>query len=76
MHADPADCTSKPGKKQWSYSYNLDRGFSDGKWLERGYGAHNEITLSRRMHDSIKSCTFVYRKDEKGEQHDIQINCR
>ncbi|WP_420213838.1 STY0301 family protein [Janthinobacterium fluminis] len=66
MHADLADYTSKPGKKQWSYTYDLDREFSDGKWLECGYGTHNEITLSQRMPDSIKSCIFVYRKGGQG----------
>lgn len=76
MHADLADYTSKPGKNQWSYTYDLDREFSDGKWLECGYGTHNEITLSQRMPDAIKLCTFVYRKGEKAGQHDIRINCR
>jgi hypothetical protein len=75
MHADLADYTSRPGKKQWSYAYDLDREFPDGKWLECGYGTHNEITLSQRMPDSIKSCTFIYRKGEKAGQHDIKINC-
>jgi hypothetical protein len=76
MRADLSDYTSKTGKKQWSYTYDLDRDFPDGKWLECGYGSHNEITLSRRMPDTIKSCTFVYRKGAKAGQHDITIDCR
>lgn len=76
MRADLSDYTSKTGKKQWSYIYDLDRDFPDGKWLECGYGSHNEITLSKRMPDTIKSCTFVYRKGAKAGQHDITIDCR
>lgn len=71
-----ADYTSKPGKLQWSYTYDLDRDFPDGKWLQCGYGTHNEVTLSRRMPSAVKACTFTYRKGEKAGQHDIKINCR
>lgn len=75
-HADLAEYTFKPGKKQWSYTYDLGREFPEGKWLECGYGAHNEITLSRRLPDIIRSCTFNYRKGVKAGQYDIQISCR
>jgi hypothetical protein len=76
MHGDLADYTSKPGKKEWSYTYDLDRNFPDGKWLECGYGPHNELTLSQRMPDSIKICTFTYHKGAKMGQNDIKILCR
>lgn len=76
MHGDLADYITKPGKNKWSYTYDLDREFSDGKWLECGYGTHNEVTLSQRMPDSVKLCIFTYSKGNKAGQHDIQINCR
>lgn len=75
MHGDLAEFTSRTGKKEWSYTYNLDREFSDGKWLECGYGTHDEVTLSQRMPDTIKECVFTYRKGEKAGQNDIKINC-
>jgi hypothetical protein len=76
MHGDLADYVTRLGKKEWSYVYDLDREFSDGKWLECGYGTHNEVTLSQRMPDAIKTCTFTYRKGAKAGQHDIKIQCR
>ncbi len=75
MHGDLADYTAHPGKREWSYTYDLDRDFPDGKWLECGYGAHNEVTLSQRMADAIKTCTFTYRKGQKAGQNDIKIHC-
>ena len=71
-----ADYTTKPGKRLWSYTYDLDRDFADGIWLECGYGTHNEVTLSRRMPSAIKTCTFTYRKGEKAGQNIIKIDCR
>lgn len=75
MRGDLADYTTRPGKKERTHTYNLDREFSDGKWLECGYGTHNEVTLSQRMPDTIKSCTFTYHKADKAGQHDIKISC-
>ena len=76
MHGALADYTSRPGKNEWSYTYNLDSPFPDGKWLECGYGTHNEVTLTQRMPDTVKTCTFTYRKGEKAGQHAIKIYCR
>lgn len=75
MHGELADYTTRPGKKEWAYTYDLDRNFPDGKWLECGYGTHNEVTLSQRMADSVKACTFTYRKGEMAGQNIIKINC-
>ncbi|HEU4845583.1 MAG TPA: STY0301 family protein, partial [Burkholderiaceae bacterium] len=47
MHGDLADYISRPGRKEWSYVYDLDRNFPDGKWLECVYGTHSEVTLSK-----------------------------
>ena len=40
MHGDLAEFTTKPGKIEWSYTYDLDRNFPNGKWLECGYGTY------------------------------------
>jgi len=71
-----AEYTSRRGKNVWSYTYNLERDFPDGKWLECGYGTHNQLTLSRRLPDAIKACTFLYRRGEKAGQFDVKIDCR
>lgn len=75
LQGDLANFTTRRQKDKWSYTYNLDRPFPDGKWLECGYGSHNEITLSRRLPDSIKTCTFTYRKGAAAGQHAITIEC-
>lgn len=67
--------STKPGKTEWSYTYDLNREFPDGKWLECGYGAHNEVTLSKPIPDAVRSCSFIYRKGAKAGQHDIRIRC-
>ncbi|MGV7208833.1 STY0301 family protein [Oxalobacteraceae bacterium A2-2] len=76
MKADLADYLSRPGKKEWSYTYDLARPFPDGKWLECGYGTHNEVTLSRRLPDTVKQCIFTYRKGARAGQHEIRISCQ
>jgi len=75
MRGDLAEFTSKPGKLGWSYTYDLDRPFPNGKWLECGYGAYNEVTLAKPLPDKLKSCTFTYRKGPKAGQHEIKIHC-
>ena len=75
MRGDLSDFTSKPGKIEWSYAYKLDRLFPHGKWLECGYGPHNELTLSKQLPDDVKSCIFTYRKGAKAGQVDIKIRC-
>jgi hypothetical protein len=75
MRGDLAEFASKPGKLEWSYTYDLDRPFPNGKWLECGYGAHNEVTLARPLPDKLKSCSFTYRKGAKAGQHAIKISC-
>lgn len=78
LHADLAAYTSRPGKNEWSFIYDLrdDDEFSQGKWLQCGYGMHSEVTLSQRMPDSVKSCTFTYKKGKKAGQNDIRIECK
>ncbi|MDO8074201.1 hypothetical protein O3299_21920 [Janthinobacterium sp. SUN176] len=57
-------------------SYRLEGPYPDGKWLQCSYGAHGEVTLSRRMDDSVSLCEFTYRKGSKAGQNEIDIDCR
>jgi hypothetical protein len=65
--------TSK--KQEVTYTYQLDGKFSDGKWLACTYGESDQITLSRRLDDSVKVCTFKYRKGNHVGQNDVAIAC-
>lgn len=57
-------------------SYRLEGSYPDGKWLQCSYGAHGEVTLSKRMDDSVSLCEFTYRKGSKAGQNEIDIDCR
>ncbi len=74
-HGDLASFTRKQRKDEWIETYDLDRPFPDGKWLECGYGTHNEVTLSQPLPEQAKACTFTYRKGAKAGQHSIKIEC-
>ena len=56
--------------------YRLEGRYPDGKWLQCSYGAHGEVTLSKRIDDSVSLCEFTYRKGGKAEQNEIDIDCR
>jgi hypothetical protein len=71
-----ADYVTRKGRGGWTDTYQLDGEFPDGKWLQCGYGTHNEATLSMKMPDTVKACTFTYRKGEKAGQNDVRIDCR
>ena len=63
-------------KGHTALSYRLEGRYPDGKWLQCSYGAHGEITLSRRMDDSVSLCEFTYMKGSKAGQNEIDIDCR
>lgn len=63
-------------KGQTTLSYRLEGRYPDGKWLQCSYGVHGEVTLSRRMDDSVSLCEFTYRKGSKAGQNEIDIDCR
>ena len=63
-------------KGQTTFSYRLEGRYPDGKWLQCSYGAHGEVTLSRRMDDSVSVCELTYRKGSKAGQNEIDIDCR
>lgn len=63
-------------KGKTTLSYRLEGRYPDGKWLQCSYGVHGEVTLSRRMDDSVSLCEFTYRKGSKVGQNEIDIDCR
>lgn len=63
-------------KNGWIDAYQLDGKFPQGKWLACRYGGTGQLTLSRRLDDSITACTFSYRKGEHAGQNSIAIMCR
>ena len=63
-------------KGQTTLSYRLEGSYPDGKWLQCSYGAHGEVTLARRMDDSVSQCEFSYKQGSKAGQNDIHIACR
>lgn len=70
----PSGQRTKQG--QTTLSYRLEGRYPDGKWLQCSYGVHGEVTLSRRMDDSVSQCEFTYRKGRKAGQNEIDIDCR
>jgi hypothetical protein len=71
-----SDYVQQRGKSEWTYTYRLDGQFTDGKWLACTYGESDQITLSRKLDDSITVCSFKYRKGKYVGQHDIAISCK
>ena len=63
-------------KGQTTLSYRLEGRYPEGKWLQCSYGMHGEVTLSRRMDDSVSLCEFTYRQGSKAGQNEIDIDCR
>ncbi len=60
----------------WRHRYDLDMSFPKGKWLVCRYGESGQVTLSRQLEDSIRSCSFSYRKGEHVGENRITIACR
>lgn len=71
-----AEFTTHRGKMEWSYTYPLEGNFPDGKWMQCAYGAMNEVTLSKKIDDSVTKCKLTYRKGKNPAQHEIQILCQ
>ena len=70
----PSGERTKQGRT--TLSYRLEGRYPDGKWLQCSYGVHGEVTLSRRMDDSVSLCQFTYKKGRKAGQNEIDIDCR
>ena len=63
-------------KKEWTYTYQLDGKYPEGIWLACSYGETDQVTLSKRLDDSIRTCTFKYKTGEHVGQTDIAIRCQ
>lgn len=63
------------GRGTWTDTYDLRGPFPEGKWLQCSYGMLNEVVLSRRLDDSITSCTIKGRKGEKAGQNVFSVLC-
>lgn len=64
------------GPNAWIDTYELRGSFPEGKWLQCSYGMLNEIVLSKRLDDSITSCTIKGKKGEKAGQNVFSVDCR
>jgi hypothetical protein len=51
-------------------------GYEDGKWLNCQYGEGGEITISRRLDDSLKSCVITHTKRSARERERVRIACK
>lgn len=64
------------GRNSWTDTYELRGSFPEGKWLQCSYGMLNEIVLSKRLDDSITSCTIKGKRGEKAGQNVFSVTCR
>lgn len=70
------ETTVSKNKIEWSTTYDLaGGGFSAGKWMECRYGEYDQVSLSRRLDDSTKSCVIHISKGEKAGQKAVKITC-
>lgn len=60
----------------WTYKYELDGKFPEGKWLACHYGESNQVTLAKKLADHTRTCAFTYRKGEHVGQNHIAIACK
>lgn len=73
LHADLAQFTTKRNKTGRIDTYDLSPPHPGGIWMKCGYGANNEITLHKRLNDSIAQCTI---RQNNAAPSDIEIVCR
>lgn len=71
-----ADFSQKREKGAWIYTYRLDYPFPAGKWLACLYGESDQVTLGKKLDDSVKVCSFTYRQGEHVGENRITISCR
>ena len=71
-----SDYQQKRDKKGWIYTYQLNGKFPDGKWLACTYGESDQVALSKRLDDNVRTCAFTVKEGEHVGQNDIAINCK
>lgn len=57
------------------HTYKFDGKYPEGKWLACTYGESDQLKLSRRLPDAIRTCSFTYSKGAHVGQVDIAISC-
>jgi len=82
MDGPPEELGELAGFKQekipggWRHRYDLDMNFPKGKWLVCRYGESGQVTLSKQLDDSIRTCNFSYRNGEHVGENRISITCK
>ena len=61
---------------QTIFVWQLEGVFPDGKWLQCSYGEYGQVTLSKRMEESVSPCEVRYKKGSTAGQNEIGIDCR
>ena len=70
-----AEFRQKREKGGWTYTYQLDAPFPAGKWLACSYGESGQVTLSKKLDDNIRVCSFRYQKGKHVGETVIAIIC-
>ena len=69
--------SSERKQQGWSVArYRLEGNYPDGKWLQCSYGGYGEISLSKRLDDSVSFCEVSFRKGGKAGQSEVRVDCR
>ena len=70
-----ADFEERHVKGAVIYTYKLDGKFPAGKWLACLYGEGDQVKLGKRLADSVRVCSFTYRKGEHVGENKVAIKC-
>lgn len=57
------------------HTYKFDGKYPEGKWLACTYGESDQVKLSKRLPDAIRTCSFTYSKGTHVGQVNIAIFC-
>lgn len=71
-----AEFSQKRESGAWIYTYQLDAPFPAGKWLACKYGESEQVTLSKKLDDRVRACSFRYQKGKHVGENIISINCK
>jgi hypothetical protein len=62
--------------EQPSTLYEFGRvGYDRGKWLACNYGEAGELSISRRLDDSLRACVITHFEQVRNEPRRITISC-
>lgn len=63
----------EPSSTQYEFGTIGDEG---GKWLNCSYGGKGEVSISRRLDDSVKECTITHTARSPRERERVIIACK